>query len=378
MKKIIAILLVLTSLFALASCKKDKEYPPVESTEEEARTVMAMEIDGKTYNVRYELYRAFFLTYKSLVDKGDESVWNGENKDEYVEEIDEIIIDRIVEIYAALALCERIGYDIYSKDVEKKIKENIRVSVEGGSYGSSTIEGFESYEDYLAALKAANLNYSVQSLLFRYAIAVDAIDTYYIGTASSDDIDVNVTIGKIEYTRDDVKAFYDSDDCVRVLRASFPKEITYTPLERAERLKDDLEAAAASKDTLEEMENAVAAAIMSNSLYTNPAEIKAGYVIGRYNLERSYYGDMTDEAFGIEIGEVSDPIEIVTDVENAYYVLYRTFKSDEHFEENYDSIRYIYLMNYVGNISHGVAEELKESISYTDFLLNINHAEIGM
>lgn len=378
MKKIIAIILMLASILAITACNKDKDYPPVESTEEEARTVMALEIDGKTYNVRYELYRAFFLTYKSLVDKGDKSVWSGENKSEYIEEIDEIIIDRITEIYAAFAICERIGYDIYSKDVEKKIKENIRISVEGGSYGSSTIEGYDSYEDYLASLKEANLNYSVQALLFRYAIAVDAIDTYYIGTASSDDVDINMTVGKIEYTKDDVKTFYDSDDCVRVLRASFPKEISYTPLEKAERLKADLEAAAASKETLEDMENAVAAQIMSNSLYLNPAEIKAGYVIGRYNLEKSYYGDMTDEAFEIEVGEVSDPIEIVTDVENAYYVLYRTYKSDEHFEDNYDSIRYIYLMNYVGKISHGVAEELENSISYTDFLININHAEIGM
>ena len=87
---------------------------------------------------------------------------------------------------------------------------------------------------------------------------------------------------------------------------------------------------------------------------------------------------MTDAAFALEIGEVSAPIEIVTDVEDAYYVLYRSYKSDEHFEENYDSIKYVYLMNYVGEISHGVGEELKESVSYTDFLKGIDHSEIRM
>lgn len=378
MKKIIAILLVLTSLFALASCKKDKEYPPVESSEEEARVVMTLSIDGKNYDVKYELYRAFFLTYKSEVDGKDESVWTGDKKDEYVAKIDAIILDRIAEIYAAFAICDRIGFDIYSKDVEKKIKENIRISVEGGSYGNSAIEGFESYDDYLASLKAINLNYSVQTLLFRYAIAVDAIDTYYIGTASSDDVDINLTVGKIEYTKEDVKEFYDSDECVRVLRASFQKHISYTPLEKAENLKSALENAAASKDTLEEMEEAVVTAIMGNGLYSNAAEIREGYVIGKYNLERSYYGDMTDAAFALEIGEVSAPVEVVTDVEDAYYVLYRSYKSNEHFEENYDSIKYIYLMNCVGEISHGVAEELKSSASYTDYLKNINHSEIRM
>ncbi len=378
MKKIIAILLVLASLFALASCKGDKEYPPVESTEEEARTVMTLSIDGKTYDVKYELYRAFFLTYKSEVDGGDESVWTGDKKDEYVAKIDALILERVAEIYAAFAICERIDFDLYSDDVEDKIKDNIRISVEGGSYGSAVIEGFESYEDYLASLKAINLNYSVQTLLFRYAIAVDAIDTYYIGTASSDDVDINLTVGKIEYTKEDVKEFYDSDECVRVLRASFQKKISYTPLEKAENLKAALETAAQSKDTLEEMEAAVVTAIMGNGLYSNAAEIRDGYVIGRYNLERSYYGDMTDAAFALNIGEVSAPIEVVTDVEDSYYVLYRSYKSDEHFEENYDSIRYVYLMNYVGEISHGVAEELKGSVSYTDYLKGIDHSGIRM
>ena len=378
MKKFFSILLIIAMLFTLVACKSKSTYPPVESTDEEATTVMTMLMDGKTYSVKYELYRAFFLTYKSQVDQGNADAWTGADKDKYVVQIDKLIIDRITEIYSAFALCERIGFDVYSKDVEKKINENIKISVEGGSYGSSTIEGFESYEDYLAALKAMNLNYSVQSLLFRYAIAVDAIDTYYIGTASSDDVDINLTVGAIKCNEDDVKKFYDSDDCVRVLRASFQKNITYTPLQRAEDLKASLESAASSKDTLEEMETAVFNAIMSNNLYSNTAEVREGYVIGKYNLERAYYGNMTDAAFELQIGEVSEPIDVVTDVENSYYVLYRSYKSDTHFEKNYDSIRYIYLMNCVGEITHGVAEELKSSIVYTDYLNNINHSEIGM
>lgn len=377
MKKIIAILLLIASLFTFIGCKKN-DYPPVESTEEEARTVMTLSIDGEKYKVRYELYRAFFLTYKDMVDGGNTEVWQGDDADEYVERIDEIIIDRITEIYAAFAICKRIGFDIYSKDVEKKISENIRVSVEGGSYGSSAIEGYDSYEDYLEALKKINLNYSVQTLLFRYAIAVDAIDSYYIGTASSDDVNINITIGKLEYTKNDVKDFYDSDECVRVLRASFQKEISYTPLEKAEKLRDSLRNAADSKDTLEDKEIAVVNSIMGNGLYSNAAEIREGYVIGKYNLERSYYGEMTRAAFELEIGEVSDPVEIVTDVENAYYVLYRTYKSDNHFEDNYESIKYIYLMNKVGEMIYTVADELKDSVEYSDVLKSINHSEIRM
>ena len=380
MKKIIAILLVFATIFALASCKKNKNktYPAVESTEEEARTVMTLSIDGKNYDVKYELYRAFFLTYKSEVDGGDETVWTGDDKAAYIDRINDKILDRVTEIYAAFAICERIGFDVYSKEVESKIQENVRISVEGGSYGSATIEGFDNYDDYLAALKTMNLNYSVQTLLFRYAIAVDAIDTYYIGTSSSDEVNYDISIGQLKYTEEDVRDFYFSDECVRVLRTSFQKGISYTPLEKAENLKNKLVNAATEYDTLEKKEEAVFKAIMSSELYANAAEIKSGYVIGRHNLERGYFKDMTDAAFSISEGEVSDPISIVTDTENSYYILYKTYKSDEHFEENYEDIKYVYLMNFVGKISHGVADELKSSANFTEYLNNIDHSKIGM
>ena len=378
MKKIIAIILALTAIFSLFSCNKATEYPAVESTEEEARTVMTLSLDGKTYDVKYELYRAFFLTYKSKVDGGDESVWSGDSKDTYIRLIDEMIVDRVVEIYSAFAICERIGFDLYSKDVEKKIKENVRISVEGGSYGSTTLDGYESYDAYLAALKSLNLNYSVQVLLLRYAIAIDVIDTHYIGTASSDDIDANVSIGAIKYTKDDVRNFYFSEDCVRVLRANFQKGISYTPEEKAEQLRNKIVDASRTPGSLEDKENAVFLAIISSGLYSNTAEIKNGYVIGKYNLERSYYGDMTDAALSLSEGEVSQPIDVVSDVEDSYYILYRSYKSEELFEANYEDIKYVYLMNYVGEITHGVASDLKKSVSYTDVMTTLDHAAIGM
>lgn len=379
MKKFLAMLILIATLVSLVACGSDEEtYDPVESTEEEATVVMTLTVGDSSYDVKYELYRAFFLTYKSEVDGGNPDVWTGPDKDAYIEEIDAKIIDRIIEIYAAFAMCEEIDFDIYSDDVEDKIKENIKTSVEGGSYGSTTIEGYDSYDDYLEALKEMNLNYSVQTLLFRYAIAVDAIDTHYIGTVSSDDVDSDMSVGAIEYDENDVRDFYFSDECVRVLRLSFQKGISYTPEEKAYSMKEKLEAAAATGATLEEKENKVFAAIMGQGLYSNAAEVKSGYVIGRYNLERSYYGEMTDAAFSIAEGEVSDPVEVVTDVEDSYYVLYRSYKSDEHFEENYESIKYIYLMNYVGEILHGVSEELKASVTYTDFLNELDHSQIGM
>ena len=374
MKRIIALLLVLASVLTLSACKK---YKPVESSEEEARTVMTLSLDGKTYEVKYELYRALFLNYKTEIDGGNPDVWTSEGKSEYVERINSLIIDKITDIYAAFAICEKIGFDLYSKDVEKQIKEYVKISVEGGSYGSKTMHGYDSYKDYLAALKSANLNYSVQTLLFRYAIAIDAIDAHYIGTATPDEVNYDITLGALQYTEDDVRAFYNSEDCARVLRASFQKIISYDPYETAINLKNKMVDAAATSSTLVDKEAAVLKAITKSGYFANAAEVENGYVIGKYNLERLYYGDMTDAVFSIGEGEVTDPISI-TDEEETYYVIYRTYKSDEHFEANYNSIRYVYLRNCVGEIIHNAAEALESSAVYSDFLNNINHSEIGM
>lgn len=374
MKRIIALLLVLASVLTLSACKK---YKPVESSEEEARTVMTLSLDGKTYEVKYELYRALFLNYKTKIDGGNPDVWTSEGKSEYVERINSLIIDKITDIYAAFAICEKIGFDLYSKDVEKQIKEYVKISVEGGSYGSKTMHGYDSYKDYLAALKSANLNYSVQTLLFRYAIAIDAIDAHYIGTATPDEVNYDITLGALQYTEDDVRAFYNSEDCARVLRASFQKIISYDPYETAINLKNKMVDAAATSSTLVDKEAAVLKAITKSGYFANAAEVENGYVIGKYNLERLYYGDMTDAVFSIGEGEVTDPISI-TDEEETYYVIYRTYKTDEHFEANYNSIRYVYLRNCVGEIIHNAAEALESSAVYSDFLNNINHSEIGM
>ena len=87
---------------------------------------------------------------------------------------------------------------------------------------------------------------------------------------------------------------------------------------------------------------------------------------------------MTDAAFALELGEDSEPIEIVTDLESSYYVLYKAQKSDAHFEDNYDSIKYIYLMNCVGKMLYDVELEMKKNVGYSDFLNEINHADISM
>ena len=137
----------LLCMLSLSGCKD--EYEPVESTEEEARVVMTFSANGQKYEIRYELYRALFLSNKSIVDSGDNSVWTSDGKDEAIAKINEIIKARAYEIYSTIHVAKQLGFDAYSKDSDKAVKEAVRGAVEGDDIQL----GYGSYEAYLAALK---------------------------------------------------------------------------------------------------------------------------------------------------------------------------------------------------------------------------------
>ena len=378
MKKILAIILVLATLLALVACKK--EYEPRESTEEEARVVMTFTMDGKEYEVKYELYRALFLTYKSLVDGGNSDVWTGDSKDVYVERINAMILDRAAEIYAAFAICKKIGFDPYSSDVEDEIRKLVKISVEGGDYDGEPINGHDSYDAYLEYLKSTYLNYSVAALMHRYLIATNAINEYYIGTARADDVNYDISLGNIEYTKNDVKEFFLGDDCAMILRGSYLKGLSYDPEEKIAQLRENIEQAINGASTIEAKETAVFNRMMGENIYTGDV------VIGKYdkyNPKATYFGEivdaeLADAAIGLDEGALSDPISTVSASGEYYTLIYKTYKSEEYFEENYDNIRYVYLTNYVGKITADVIESLKAGVSYSDLMSTMNHSEIGM
>ncbi|MBR2343152.1 MAG: peptidyl-prolyl cis-trans isomerase [Clostridia bacterium] len=370
MKKTISLLLILCALLSLVGCKK---YKPVKSSELESTTVYTISHGGKSFEVKYELYRALFLNLKSAVDGGDETVWSGEDKEQYIEKIDATILAFTADIYAALLLAESIGVNLYDKASEKKIESYIKTSIEGGTIDGETVSGVGSYEEYLRVLKSKGLNYSVQVLLYRYAMAVEAIEEHYIGTFSSDDISGSVDKGAIEYTEDDVRAFYESDGCVRVLRHFIQAGIAGEETEAyAERVRGYILDAAPDGD------DAVANTIMANGNLTAWEEVKNGYVMGRYNLDRAYFGEMTDAAFALAEGEVSEVIRVADITSDGYYILYRAEKSEEHFDECYSSICYVYLKNKVGEALEDIRLSLTESISATDFFKGLDRAAISM
>lgn len=364
--RLIALLLIITSLFALFSCGKEDKYPPIESTDEEKKTVMTLSIDEEKYQIPYELYRAFFLQLKKSVDGGDESVWTSENKAEFIEKIDSMIISRIGEIYAVFHLAAKAGIDPYSESINTRVREYIIEGVEGGGEGNVIFNGFNGdYEAYLASLKALYLNYSVQDLLIRYTITLSELTLYYAG--NPDDNDPKKEHGALKYTSEDVKSFYDSEESVRVIRAYFSKD-AFTE-KRVGEIRDSIAA--------KESHNDVANYIIQYSL-TSGEDIKNGEIIGKYSLDDRYYGDITEAAFALGIGETSEVITLLTENEEGYAVIYRTDKNDEHFEKCYSSISMVYAENEIGKLLFNAQNALIESAEYKDVLKSLDRASISM
>lgn len=376
MKKIISlaltVALVISALFTLAACG-DRFYPPVESTALENTTVMTVNIDGRTYEIKYELYRALYLTHKSTVDRGDESVWTGPDKDRYIGEMNALIIERIADIYGAFAACYRAGLDPYSTEVGKKINEYIKINVEGGVVGGKTYDGYGSYDKYLEKLRELNLNYSVQALLLRYSVALDMLEEHYIGEISVDNIkDGIISDGAIKYTESVVHAFYNSDDCIRTLR-TYVSEFQSTELdELAKRVRDAVAKAAPGG------ESAVLDAMIANKSPTAQAELEAGYLMAKHNLARGYYGAMVDAAFRLEIGEVTEPIRIHDGNELRYYIIYRCNKTEDYYEDNYAEIAYIYLKNELGKKLDDTYSAFIENVNLGDYLKGLDYSKISM
>jgi len=370
MKKIAILLLTALLLTALTSCG-ESEYPPIESTELESSVVMTLHIDNKEYNVKYELYRAFFLNVREEIDGGDTSVWSGKNKDEYISRADKIIKERISGIYSVFYIAEKVGIDVYSDEFDDIIEDYMEISVDGGYYDDIYVEGFDGdYDAYLASLSEMNLNYSVQDLLLRYQIASGRIFEYYAGYTSGEYLE-DVVEGELKFTKEDVKAFYENrDECTRVIRATLPKE--YFKAERAAEIRETI----CEKKVYGTEE--VIKYVISLALPTATVDIENGEVIGRHNLDSMYYKELVDVAFDLEYFAVSEVIEISDAYSDTYTIVYKINKTDEHFEECYDSIKSVYIQNEIGKILDTAADSIYANAENTAFLNSLDRSTISM
>lgn len=348
MKKILSLLLALALLLCMAGCNND-EYKPVESTADEARVLMRVRYGDSTFDVRYELYRAFYLTlregYPEVLTDADRSKLENE------------VLFRIYHVHSTLALCESLGMNLYSAEVEEKIKEFVKISVEGGYIDSTEIEGHESYEDYLASLRALNMNYAVQELIFRYSVAKTMLDEHY---RSETGIYEGVT-------REDVLAYYEDEATGRYLTLYLDAELFSA--QRAEEI--------ASTIATLNGEDAVFAKMVNYSSL-NLESLRAGQIISKNNLDALTYSALADAAAALEDGAVSAPIYLSNSQNNGYMILYKAEKSTTHFDENFEAIVEEYVNEQAGKRLAEVYASMKESVTLYPLYETLDRDDISM
>ncbi len=364
MKKIAAALLIILTLLSAVSCSGS--YKPVKSTKEEAKTVMTVSYDGEDYDIKYELYRAFFLNFKNEVDNGNADAWKSDGAEEYIKKINGMIADNSVKIYAAFALAESLGIDVYSKEFDNEIEEYVRIGVEGNG---SDIKGHGGdYEKYLVSLKEMNLNYSVSTLLIRYQLALEAINEYYAGKV--DEVLGNVG-GDFEIKEEDVRNYYFGEECARLLHIFY-----------AEGVKSDGELLSI-RDAMSKETDALGVALYiinhSSGLESDLIKNKkvSGMIIGKYAMNDLYYSKYTEAAFSLDSGELSEVIKISGN-SGGSYIIYKLDKSEEHFSDNYETIKTSYIDNMIGKKLFDIEEQMKTGINYTKNYDSISHFDISM
>ncbi len=366
MKKTLIAITLMLALLLLCSCGK-KKYEPVPSTDEEAQVVLTLSVGDKRYDVRYELYRALFIGNKGVVDRGDNSVWQGDNSTTYIEQINEIIIDRAAEIYSVLHIADSLGIDLYSNDVDEKIQEYIDTSVNGNDSG---YEGCGSYEKYLEYLSDQGMNYAVSDLLFRYSFGVSEINKYYKGTESV----LGDYNGNLEFDEEDVRAFYEGSESVRLLQAYFQNGVR-----TQDQMLDFRNSLAEKNDVIDKAEYIIHNTSATQSDLVINGQV-SGIIIGQHAMDALFYGEYLDAAFSLEVNEVSDIIKISGTSDSytdGYYVLVNVEKDDDYYNAHKGEIKLEYIENEMGKILYTAKQSLIESFRFADGYSSINHKEIS-
>ena len=365
MKKAIVLILILLITFGAVGCRSNK-YPPQKSTKEESRVVMTLSLEGEKYEVKYELYRALFLSNRTSVDGGDRSVWSGESKDTYIAEINEIIKEKAARIYSAFHLAKILGIDPYSKEIDEKISEYIKISVEGN--GETTGFGGD-YDAYLKSLSDAGLNYSTQELMLRYSILLEKIDEHYKGKY---DENLGYVNSKYNLSDEELRSYYFGNDSVRVLHAYMQDGVGGDTVAKMESIREGIVSSESDID---------AALYIINHTLVTPTDLiinkkVSGITVGRYAVDESYLA-YRSAAFSLGIGETSAVIE-VNDGTKGYYVIHTLEKTEDHYVMCNEEIKESFFDNMISKKLVDITEGLKSSATYDNNYNEINHGDISI
>ena len=333
--------LLLTALLLLSLTACGENYKLRESSKKEATPVLTLGQDTVTFEVLY----TFFLNQCDKIPSFSAAYFDGAEGAARFTATLSAAIGEISEIYAMFAACREAGIDPYGEDVEEKILEYLKITVEGGTMGENELYGFDSYDDYLAYIEEKfHMNDAVNRLMLRYAICEDLLMAYYANT--------------YPYTDADVAAYFASDACVRIIWVS--------------RTHD---AMMQSKEENLAMMNRARTKLIEgnhNGAIQYSLEPATDFYMGRYTLDDAYYSELIELAFAMNDGAVSEVLDLGVE---GFFVIKRLAKEDAHLQERHESITDIFLYDLQMENVLDTAAELMQGIVYEELYNNLTAAD---
>ena len=316
---------------ALTSCEN---YKLRKSSEKEATPVLQL---GE-HTVNFEVLYTFFLNACERREEYNDTYFTGAGWEERFDEVMEEALAQVAEIYGLFALCKEVGIDPFGEEMDTSIMNYLKTTVGGGAMGEHAIVGFDSYSEYLDYIREHyHMNDAVNRLMIRYALCEEELMEYYQNTH--------------RFTEDDVRAFFKSADCIRVVWVGRPKNASFLGLTEDEN-RELLETAK------KHLENGKIDLAIQLSL-----EPSTDFYMGRYTKDSAYYAELIETAYQLSEDETSDIIELGAE---GYYIVKRLKKLSSHFESRYAEIEEVYLYDLQCATVLEKAEALLEGIVYKD------------
>lgn len=295
--RLCALLLLFSLLVPLTACSP---YRLELSNAKQAEIVM--KTGGA--EISFEVIDFFYHNYKSVIDGGDSSVWEGPDADAYHEKLLARAIDAACELYAVFAVSRDFGLDPYGEGIEEQMEEGMK----------AVIDSYPTRRDYVEYITALHMTDTVYRLMMRAYLCQQYLLEYTDGVASVSD--------------EELLAFCADEGVLNTLclivyfeESTLPwaKELAATVMQKLEGVTTD--------DGFREV------ALKYATSYTKEMET------GTYMTLREYRRLCGDENATLAVGEMTEPI-----FDTSSFVILRGIEKDPSIlEKNPDAVRACYL-----------------------------------
>ena len=370
MKRFIAIALLFILIFSCVGCSKgvlDSKKP----SKEDAKVVGTAE----GYEILYEELRCLTLSYKTVLEnKYGKGIWdNAETTEKYRKELESLVTEAIVINVSALKLAA--DNEITPDDKEVKEFVNIYMNQLATDFATKITEakGDSDYSPSRKEINEAYQKYLNESFFtdhyYRYNISIDGCvemlkqklikENTLVYEDESFSKYVNENFRRVYHIRTATKE--DAETVHWILTKDLKLESNQAEL------KSKLGITASSaKESMKKLYNRLVDAdstdekmvILIGSVYNKDTEMQRN---GYYFSYGEYAEEYEEQAFSIEIGEISD---IVTAPEG-FYIIQRLAFDEEYVKLNLDTLKDQYHYAYLNQLIEENAEKI--TFKYNDY-----------